>query len=100
LQVPPGAERAVGLEDDAVAAARIKQAAPVLHGTELDLVDGRRDAARGDDLVEVGRAEVRHADRPGQATLLCPLHAGPGPYRPALRPVHQVEVHLVDAEPP
>src|SRR6202042_2561003 len=62
-QVPPGAERAVGLGHDAVATARFDEAAPVLHGAELDLVDRRHDAARGDDLVKVVRAEVRHADR-------------------------------------
>ena len=58
------------------------------------------DAARGDHLVEVGRAEVRHADRPGEPALLRLLHARPCPGRPALRPVHQVQVHLVDAELP
>ena len=41
-----------------MAAARLDEAAPVLHGTELDLVDGGRDAARGDDLVEVGGADT------------------------------------------
>ena len=98
-QVAAGAERAVGLEHD-VRGARHASSSPRRYSTalKLDLVDGRGDAARRDHLVEVGRAEVGHADRPGEPALLRPLHAGPRPHRAALRPVHQVQVHLVDAE--
>ena len=76
-----------------------QQAAPVLHGAELDLVNHGHGAADGDDRVDLGRAVVGHADRLREAALQRPLHAGPRPERAAPRPVHQVEVDLVEAEP-
>src|SRR6185437_16478869 len=70
-QVPPGAERAVSLGHSAVATAGLDEAAPVFHGAELDLIDGRNDAACGDYLVKVVYAEVRDADRLREPALLC-----------------------------
>ena len=66
---------------------------------ELDLVDDRRHGRVGNDLIELVWVEVRHADRSGVAALASGLHPGPGPGRPTFRPVNDVQVDVVDAEP-
>ena len=75
------------------------QAPPELERAELDLVDDRVDVGDRQQLVELARAEVRDADRARVARRLRALHAVPRPRRPALRPVDDVEVDVVDAEP-
>src|SRR4029077_1283510 len=50
------------------------------------------------ELVDLGHAVVRHADRARVPRRLRALHAVPRPGRPARRPVDDVEVDLVDAE--
>src|SRR6185437_4018914 len=51
-----------------------------------------------DDLLKVSRAEVRDADGAGQPLLAGALHPRPRPGGAALRPVHEVQVHLVDSQ--
>jgi hypothetical protein len=99
LQVPAGAERAVRLGRDAVLGTRVEQVTPVRHGTKLDLVHRWGDRASRYDVFQVGGAEVGHADRACIAQLAGPLHPRPGPGGAFGRPVHQVQVDLVDAEP-
>src|SRR5450756_3118647 len=94
------AERAVGLKHDAEPLAGVEQPAPVLERAELHLVDDGCRRARRDDLVKVRLAEVGDADGGGEPALPRLLHPWPGPQRAALRPVHQVQVDLVDPEPP
>src|SRR5439155_27200201 len=77
----------------------VEQAAPVLERTELDLVDGGRNAGLRQYGVELGGIEVAHADRSRQPSFVRTLHAWPHPSRPALRPVDEVEVDPVHPEP-
>src|SRR5262249_30292258 len=98
-EVAPGAERAVGLEHDLALLAGLEQRAAVLERAELHLVDVRLDVGDAEQLVELGDAEVRAADRARVAALARPLHPVPRPRRPALGPVDDVEVDVVDAEP-
>src|SRR3954451_4799732 len=94
-----GAERAVGLEGDAALVARLEQLAAELVRAELNLVDDGRARGAGEHLVELLDAEVRDADRAREATVLRLLHFGPRPGRAGLRPVDDVEVAVVEAEP-
>src|SRR3954454_15324980 len=94
-----GAERAVSLERDAALVARLEQLAAELVRAELHLVDDGRDRGDGEHLVELLDAEVRHADRAREPAFLRLLHPGPRPGRAALRPVDDVEVDVVEAEP-
>src|SRR5918994_2364088 len=94
-----GAERAVGLERHTPLLTRLEQSPPVLERAELQLVQHGRGLGDRQHVVELAHAEVRHADRARVAALQCTFHAGPGPGRPALRPVDDVEVHLVDVQP-
>ena len=79
--------------------ARVEQGPPVVHRAELHLVDDRRDRAAGSTAasslvpkleIPTERASPRSRDRsiPGQAQT-----GSPGA-------VDQIQVHLVDAEPP
>src|SRR5262249_45842420 len=98
-EVAAAAERAVRLEDDVSALARVEQPFAELVGAELDLIDDRCGGRRCQQLVDLGRAEVRDADRPHVPELPSALHPGPRPGRAVARPVDDVEVHVVDAEP-
>ena len=80
--------------------ARGEQPAAVFERAELDLVDDRSRGGDPEQLVDLGDAEVGDADRAGVAALPGLLHARPGPRRPTLRPVDDVQVDVVDAEPP
>src|SRR5271166_6702215 len=80
--------------------ARCEQLASVLERAELDLVEGRWDRGGRDHLVQLADIEVGDADRARVAELASPLHARPGPERTALGPVDDVEVDVVEAEPP
>src|SRR4051812_5315038 len=96
----PGAESAVRLEHDAPPAALLEERPAVLERAELCLVDDGRGARRGRELLELVDAEVRDPDRSRAAELARSLHSRPGPRGTTLRPVDDVEVDLVDAEPP
>ena len=99
-QVAAGAERAIGLERDVALLARLEQLPPVLERAELHLV--RQPAGVSATAISSSSSahvEVRDADRARIAALVRTLHPGPGPGRAALRPVDDVEVDLVDAEP-
>jgi hypothetical protein len=62
-EMAAGAQRAVGLERDAALLARLEQAPAELERAELDLVDDRWRLDVREQLVELGKAEVRDADR-------------------------------------
>ena len=99
VEVAAGAERAVGLDRHAAHLTDVEQRAAVLERAELDLVDGRRRVGHLEHGVDLGDAEVGDADRAGVPRFAGALHPVPGPRRPALRPVDDVEVDGVDAEP-
>jgi hypothetical protein len=96
--VPAGAQGAVGLQRHATALADVLQRTPELEGAELDLVDDRREVGDLEHGLDVGRTEVRDADRARVAAFLGTLHPVPGPGRPALWPVDDVQVDVVQAE--
>src|SRR4051812_26965897 len=93
------AQRAVGLDRAPALLAGIEQAAAVLERAELHLVDDRPHLGDGEHLVELRDAVVRDADRARVAARVGALHAVPGAGRAALRPVDDVQVDPVDAEP-
>jgi hypothetical protein len=64
-----GAQRAVGLERDAALLAPLEQAPAELERAELDLVDDRSRLDVREQLVKLGEAEVRDADRAREAAL-------------------------------
>src|ERR1700691_364522 len=68
--------------------------------TELDLVNCGRGRPGGYHLLQFASAEVRHADRPGEPRLTSPLHTWPGPGGAPLRPVDQIQINLIQTEPP
>jgi radical SAM superfamily enzyme YgiQ (UPF0313 family) len=99
---PPAADqRPVGLELDAVAPAVLEQRPLVEEGVELHLVHRRRLAGPGQQLVEVGHGVVGDPDGPRLPVGQEPLHGPPGVEAlPLHRPVDQVEVGLLDPQPP
>src|SRR3954468_9579860 len=97
--MPAGAERAVRLNRDIVLLALLEQFLAVLERAELHLIHDGPDLGHRHHLVELGHAEVRDADRARIAGLFRALHSRPGPRRAALRPVDDVQVDLVEAEP-
>jgi hypothetical protein len=71
-------------------------------GVQLDLVHRRDEAGLADDPVEVRGGEVGHADRPRPPVVEHPLEPAPGvdvPVPRGQRPVDQVEVDVVRAQP-
>lgn len=80
------------------AGCRHQQPPAVMLGVELDLVHNRRSGSGRKHGLELGGAEVRDADRPGQPELESALEAVPGFGCATLRPVHQVKVELVHAQ--
>src|SRR5205085_11772354 len=56
-------------------------------------------ARRAEQLIELFDAEVRNADRLRVAELARPLHPRPGPGGPALGPVDDVQIDLIDTQP-
>src|SRR3954452_17756336 len=97
-QVPARAERAVRLERDAARLASLEEPAAELERAELDLVDDRLRAAKGEHLVDLRDAEVRDADRLCAPGGVRALHALPRPRGAALGPVDDVQVDLLDAQ--
>jgi hypothetical protein len=96
------AERSPGLGDDAVLGVVGARTRPGHRRVELDLVDLRCLAGLGDQPVQVGGLEVGHAHGPGQPLGAQPQQPAPGvhvPVPPGHRPVDEVEVHVVQAEP-
>jgi hypothetical protein len=96
--VAPATERAVGLEHDAVPLARIEERCAVLVGAELNLVHGRRDVRRPQQLSQLHDVEVGDSDRACVGALAGALHSGPRPGGTAPRPVDDVEVDVVETQ--
>src|SRR4051794_20743248 len=97
-KMTPGAEWAVGLDHDLSFGARFEEPAPVLEGTELDLVHDGSLVGDRQERVQLVDAEVRDADRAGVPLVARRLHSRPRPRRTALRPVDDVEVDVLEAE--
>ena len=93
-----GAERAVGGQRDSAILACREQAGAVFEGAELHLVHHRACLGDRQHRIDLLGAEVGDPDRARVAAIVRLLHPGPGPGRPVLRPVHEVEVDLVHAE--
>ena len=95
----PSPEWAVRLDGNVVREARLEELLAVREGVELHLVDDRRLLGALHRSVDLVSVEVRDADRTCVAELACTFHSGPGPERAAGRPVDDVEVDVVEAEP-
>ncbi len=96
------AQRAPGGGDDPLLRVEGAQFRLLPAGVQLDLVGGRRHAGLADDAFQVGDGEVGHADGPGPALLAQPHQGLPAVEVEVLgrgRPVDQVEVDIVHAEP-
>src|SRR5580658_1027254 len=92
------AERAVRLGHQVAASILLDQLSSVTKGVEVDLVgDGRR-GGDGEDLVKFCYIKVRHADRTRIAKAPRLLHAWPRPGRSTLRPMHQVEIDILEPQ--
>src|ERR1019366_809712 len=99
VQMAASPQGAVGLERDIALPAGRQQTPAVFERAELHLVDHGRRMGRRDHLIELRHAEVRDADRAGEAALAGSLHPRPGPGRAPLRPVHDVQVDVLDPQP-
>ena len=97
--MPTGPERAVCLDGHAASLACLEQRPPVFERAELNLIDSRRRARDRDHLFELLDAEVRDSDRARESPLARRLHSRPGPRRPTLGPVNDVQIDLVELEP-
>jgi hypothetical protein len=69
-------------------------------GVALDLIDSRLDLVVVDQVDQPVGVEVRDADRANQSLVVQVLHRAPGAVVVAKGLVDQVEVEVVDAEPP
>ena len=93
-------ERAIGLHDDLVLLAECTRLALLQERVDLDLVDGRRLVRLGEELLEVRHEEIADADVARAPVGLDALERPPRVEALARhRPVEQVEVDVVEAEP-
>jgi hypothetical protein len=74
--------------------------ATVLERAELHLVDHWRNTCHSEHLLQIADVEVGDADRASKAECVGPLHSCPCTPWATLGPVDQVEVDVVDTEPP
>src|SRR5713101_3139430 len=79
--------------------AEARSLSAVLERAELHLIHRRRNCGRGYHLVQLSKVKVRHPYGACVSLLVRSLHSSPGPGWTTLRPVNQVEVDEVDAEP-
>ncbi len=101
-QLGTASERAPALGENALLGVEGAQFVLREQRVQLDLVDGRQDPGLLLQPLDVTGREVRDADRPDE-TLLAELdHRLPGIdelAHPGQRPVDQIQVHVLDAEP-
>jgi hypothetical protein len=97
-QKAAGAEWAVRVEHDVVLLACVEERLAIGVRVELHLVYRGRDVRSREHLRQLGRIEVGDADRSRIAALSSLLHPRPRPRRPALRPMDDVQIDVVDAE--
>jgi hypothetical protein len=87
---------------DVVAGVELPQLRLLKTRVQLDLVQDRGLAGLVHDLLKMRDRKVRDPDRPGASLLLDPQKRLPAfPVQPAMRrrPVDQVQVHIIEAEP-